>query len=197
MSLCIPSRHIRRLEANLHPLFTSSLEERHDPWRSRHYVRSEYQGTTHLAMQCCISEYENPNVLVVYKFLLLFIAIYQEDEVHTVDYSNWCAFPVRLYHRFYPSSQTSAHAHAVRYSTVRYMCILQIVRNTAIWYWYCAIQSGSSLVYVFRHFGWTIQVVICGWGQQALFEMWADFFQTSAGMHPKFFIVGGGWGGDC
>ena len=72
------------------------------------------------------------------------------------------------------------------------MHILQIVRNTAFWYW--ATQSGSP-VYVFRCFGWTVHVVACIWRQQALFEMWADFYQTSPGMHPDFLVVGVGGGG--
>jgi hypothetical protein len=25
-----------------------------------------------------------------------------------------------------------------------------------------------------------MHVMVCGWGQQALFEMWADFYRTSA-----------------
>ena len=33
----------------------------------------------------------------------------------------------------------------------------------------------------------------CGWRQQALFEMWADFYQTSPGMHPEFFLFVGGF----
>jgi len=31
----------------------------------------------------------------------------------------------------------------------------------------------------------------CRCRQQALFEMWADFYQISPGMHPEFFIGGG------
>ena len=83
-------------------------------------------------------------------------------------------------------THTNTHTH-----TVQYMHILQIVRNTAFWYWYWATQSGSP-VYVFRCFGWTVHVMACRWRQQALFEMWADFYQTSPGMHPDFLVVGVG-----
>lgn len=50
-------------------------------------------------MQCFISEYEDPQ-LVVYKFFLSFIALYQDDELHSVDDPKWCVFPVHLYHIF-------------------------------------------------------------------------------------------------
>jgi hypothetical protein len=54
------------------------------------------------------------------------------------------------------------------------------------------MQSGGSLVYVFRHFGRTVHVMACGWRQQAFFEMWVDFYQTSPAMRPEFII---NWGG--
>lgn len=185
MSLCIPSRHIRQLEARLHPLFTSSLEERYDPWRSRCYVHSECQGTAHLAMQRCISEYGNPNVVVVYKFLLLFIAFYRDNEDHRVDVSKWCLFPVRLYHRCYPSSRTSAQTHA-QYSTLRVYCADSEECCHTVWQ-----QSGVH----FQTF-WLNHACHGLWMGAAGFVWNVGRFLPNFG-GPEFFIVVGGWGAVC
>jgi len=38
-----------------------------------------------------------------------------------------------------------------------------------------------------------MHVMVCGWGQHALFEMWADFYRTSVAQNFLLLVGGGEW----